>query len=533
MSGSRMMSGSPLLMGDNTIPGVQIHKEFKVLIPEIEAACRKMGLDYFPIVCEFMTYDEIAEIASYGGFPVRYPHWKWGMEYEEMSMGYEFGQFRISEMCINNDPEYIYFLDSNTLVDNIDVLSHAIGHGDFMKNNIYFAQTNRKMMDKLANHGTRVRRYMSRWGRERVTDFINHVLRIDTLIDPMKAWQEKQIKEPILRDERKKVVRRRFTPENSYMDEWVNPKEFLQEQNKEIEKRETAEYLDLFKGPTKDIFGYLKDHAALKPWQQDIVSMLYEEAMYFAPQRQTKMINEGWASYVDYYIMCREGLCSLGSPTPDCGIWHYAEHKARVLGGKYSTNPYKLGFQLFLEIEDRWNKGKFGREYEDCQDMVKRAEWDTKTGLGVEKIFEVRKHYNDYTMLSEYFTPEFCEKYEYYEYRKFPSGEWKIVSRDFKAIKEKLLKRYLNGGLPDIRLVDPNHLGKGWFLLQHYHDGRPLYEPYARDTMCSIWKIWQNTVVLATKDDDGVQEMVYVCDGLDPTKVLHMTREKYEEEYMG
>lgn len=532
MSASRMMSGSPLLMGDNTIPGVKIHKEFRVLIPQIEAACRKMGLDYFPVVCEFMTYDEIAEIASYGGFPVRYNHWKWGMEYEELSMGYEFGQFRISEMCINHDPCYIYFLDSNTLVDNIDVLSHAIGHNDFFKNNIFFGATNRKMMDKLANHATRIRKYMARWGRERVTEFIDHVLRIETLIDSSKAWQERKVKEPILRDQRKKRHPRRFNPAHNYMNDWVNPNDYVKDQEKKIERQETAEYLDLFQKPERDIFGYLKDHAPLKPWQQDIVSMLYEEAMYFAPQRQTKMINEGWASYVDYYIMCREGLCSLGSSTPDCGIWHYAEHKSRVLGGKYSMNPYKLGFMLFLDIEDRWNKGRFGVEWETCTDMQQREEWDKKLGLGMEKIFEVRKLYNDYTMISEFFTQEFCEKYEFFEYRKMNNGEWKIVSRDHRAIKDKLLQRYLNGGLPDIRLADPNHLGKGWFLLQHHSDGRPLFESYARETMCSIWKLWGNVVVLATMNDDNDGELVYVCDGVDPTKVRCLTRDEYEAEFM-
>ena len=84
-----------------------------------------------------MTYDEISELASYGGFPVRFPHWKWGMEYEELSRGYEYSRHRISEMVINTSPCYIYCLDSNTLVDNVDVIAHAIGHNDFFKNNVF------------------------------------------------------------------------------------------------------------------------------------------------------------------------------------------------------------------------------------------------------------------------------------------------------------------------------------------------------------------------------------------------------------
>ena len=108
-----------------------------------------MGLDYYPTIVEFVRYDEMSEIASYGGFPVRYPHWKWGMEYEQMAQGYEHNQYRISEMVINTNPCYIYCMDSNTLVDNVDVICHAIGHNDFFKNNVFFEPTDNNMMNKL------------------------------------------------------------------------------------------------------------------------------------------------------------------------------------------------------------------------------------------------------------------------------------------------------------------------------------------------------------------------------------------------
>lgn len=527
-----MMSGTPILQGDNTIPGIKIHKEVKAVLPQIELHCKKMGLNYYPIIIEFVSYDEMAEIASYGGFPNRYPHWSFGGEYEEMLKGYEHSQYRISEMVVNTNPCYIYCMDSNTLVDNVDVIAHAIGHNDFFKNSIFFQPTDSNMMNKLANHGTRIRAYMARWGDETVTTFIDQVLMIDTLIDPGKAWKKKEQKKVMYKDEREYKFPERLTPHHQYMDEWVNTKDFIRKQQSDIQKEEAAEYLDLFEGPEKDILGYLKDNANLKPWQQDILSMLYDEAMYFAPQRATKMINEGWASFVDFHIMCREGLASLGQKTDDCGIFQYANHKARVLGGKYSQNPYKLGFELFCDIEDRWNKGKFGDEWENCKSIKERENWDKKLGLGTEKVFEVRKNYNDYLMIQEFFTPEFCEKHQFFEWRRHPNGEYELMSRDFKQIKQKMLKRYLNGGLPDIRLADPNHLGKGWFFMQHHWDGRPLYDSYARDAITAVYRIWGATVVLATKTKDGV-EYLYVCDGPSSLNNVHLvTREEYEKEFM-
>jgi stage V sporulation protein R len=139
----------------------------------------------------------------------------------------------------------------------------------------------------------------------------------------------------------------------------------------------------------------------------------------------------------------------------------------QVLGGEYSQNPYKLGFELLLDIEDRYNKGKFGEEYEQCDNMQEKMNWNKNLNLGKQKIFDVRRAYNDYTAIQEFFTPEFCEEKKFFEYKHFPNGETVIVNKDFKSIKKKLLQQYQNGGLPYIRLVDPNHRGKKWFLLEH------------------------------------------------------------------
>jgi stage V sporulation protein R len=527
-----MLAGTPILMGDNTIPGIKLHAELKPLIPQIEQACKNFGLDYYPIVVEIVTYSDMSELASYGGFPSRYPHWQFGKEYEYMSKGYEFGQYRISEMVINNSPCYIYCMDSNSLVDNVDVIFHAIGHNDFFKNNVFFEKTHRNMMDKMANHGSSIRSYMRTWGDEKVTAFIDDILRIQTLIDPSSAWKKKKIKEKAIRDKREYHYPNRIPVERGYMDPWLNPQEYLKKEKERVEKKEIADQLELFQEPERDIFAYLKDHAPLKPWQQDIISMLYDEAIYFVPQRQTKMLNEGWASYIDYHFMCKEGYVSLGQKTHDAGIFHYAKHKMQVLGGEYSQNPYKLGFELLLDIEDRYNKGKFGEEYEQCDNMQEKMNWNKNLNLGKQKIFDVRRAYNDYTAIQEFFTPEFCEEKKFFEYKHFPNGETVIVNKDFKSIKKKLLQQYQNGGLPYIRLVDPNHRGKKWFLLEHVWDGRPLYDKYVREVLTAIYRIWGHFVILTTKTLDE-KDVVYMCDGTDPeTHVTILYREIYEEKIM-
>ena len=129
----------------------------------VESYAREFGLDYYDTIFECVTYDEMNMVAAYGGFPTRYPHWKFGMEYEQLAKSYKYGFSKIYELVINNDPSYAYLMSSNADVDQKLVMAHVYGHVDFFKNNFAFAHTNRKMMDAMANHGTRIRRCIDKF----------------------------------------------------------------------------------------------------------------------------------------------------------------------------------------------------------------------------------------------------------------------------------------------------------------------------------------------------------------------------------
>src|SRR5687768_12862579 len=144
----------------------------------IEKIAREYGLDFFPVVFEMLTYDQMNEVAAYGGFPNRYPHWRFGMEYERLSKSSEYGLSKIYEMVINNNPSYAYLLEGNSLTDQRLVMCHVYGHVDFFKNNFCFRATdldtmgkvidpsqraaeyspNRRWIDKMANHGSLISR---------------------------------------------------------------------------------------------------------------------------------------------------------------------------------------------------------------------------------------------------------------------------------------------------------------------------------------------------------------------------------------
>ncbi len=165
---------------------VNVHnlpEDLRAIQLETEAHARDYGLDFYDTIFEVLDYDELSEIAALGGFPNRYPHWRFGMEYQHLAKGYRYGLQKIYEMVINNDPCYAYLLRCNQMVDQKLVMAHVYGHNDFFKNNIWFSQTNRKMMDEMANHGNRIRSHMERHGEETVENFIDSCLSLENLID--------------------------------------------------------------------------------------------------------------------------------------------------------------------------------------------------------------------------------------------------------------------------------------------------------------------------------------------------------------
>ena len=151
---------------------------------QVETVARACGLDFFETRFILVDTKTINEVAAYGGFPSRYPHWRFGMEYDRLAKGSKYGLSKIYELVINNDPCYAYLLEGNNLVDQKMVMAHVMAHNDFFKNNEYFKHTNRKMIDEMANHAVKVQKIIDRIGIEPVENFIDLCHSLDNLIDP-------------------------------------------------------------------------------------------------------------------------------------------------------------------------------------------------------------------------------------------------------------------------------------------------------------------------------------------------------------
>lgn len=880
----------------------------------IEAVAKDAGLDFFPIVYEMLTYDQMNEVASFGGFPQRYPHWRFGMEYEQLSKSYEYGASKIYEMVINNNPSFAYLLEGNSLVDQKMVMCHVCGHVDFFKNNFVFRATdldsrgqvvqparaagtydpNRKWIDKMANHGARISRQISRHGIEKVEQFIDHCLSLENLIDPYDPFKARA---PIVEEDEDKAQEVPRLKAKGYMEKFINPDEYIEQQKKKIaeEKEKPKKHPER---PERDVLRFLLDYAPLERWERDVLEIIREEAYYFVPQMQTKIMNEGWACITSKSLVfsslgvvameelvlrgigavsdgetkrrvydrniirnhptvkictrrglklegsnnhrirlpngewCRldevklgtrvaiaggadlwatrqlpleweqpaqvtlhdvavgagvsvdtvlrhrashpvgrvdavagalvpyddlitrfgrrivsrrkpvtiprevdcalgtflgymvgdghisrakrnfglttadeqslrtfadlalqlfgiypsikwddgryrvllssetvtdflvEGLhlthgpsaaekvipeCILKSPKPvvrdflrayfDCdgyagkqgvilstaseklseqvqlllmnfGIlsrrrkqkdgcfhvhiagasvarfdqeigfhltrkreavgqylqnhawfkdekwedevvsiehgradvydisveethryaaqgfinhnsyWHsklmttkisdaseildYADRNAGVMATSPGRlNPYKLGVELYRDIEERWNRGMFGKDWEECDDARAKQHWDLRLGLGFKKILQVRSLYNDVTFLDEFLTPEFCQKHKLFSFDWNNRNErYEIASREFKQVKEKMLFQLTNFGNPFIYVEDANFDNRGELLLRHDHQGIDLRVDYAREVLTSLVRVWKRPVNVLTKQEE-------------------------------
>lgn len=466
---------------------------------EIERIARDYGLDFFPIIYEVLDYRTLYETAAFGGFPTRYPHWRFGMEFDQLLKGHVWAGSTIYEMVINTNPSYAYLLEGNEDVTQKMVMAHVTGHVDFFKHNMWFAHTNRKMLDTMANHAVRIRNLMDDVGQDTVENFIDQVLAIENLIDPHLPFQQPSN----AKDEQAEAppADGRLKVERSYMDKFINPPEFLEEQRRKAQEQAKKEKKNPPE-PMKDVLLFLLNHAPLEEWEHDVLSMLRDEAYYFAPQIQTKIMNEGWASYWHSKIMTEKALKASE-------IIDFCDHHAGTLVTQPGRlNPYKVGIELFRDIEDRWNRGAFGKEYDECEDIREKARWDKKLMKGREKIFEVRKVCNDVTFIDQYLTPEFVERQKLYTYAfNRRTNQYEIVERDFKKVKEKLLFSLTNRGQPFVYVTDGNHQNKGELLLWHKHMGMDLDVRWTRETMRAIANIWRRPVSLETENEG--QKKVY------------------------
>lgn len=451
-------------------------RQLERAIDEITEIAKGFGLDFFPMRYEICPADIIYTFGAYG-MPTRFSHWSFGKAFHKMKLQYDLGLSKIYELVINSNPCYAFLLDGNSLIQNKLIVAHVLAHSDFFKNNVRFSNTNRDMVESMSASAERIRRYELIYGKDEVEKFLDAVLAIQEHIDPSLFSPKLRWKEHIEAEESTRNEEERAGP---YDDLWALDPE---ERERREARRKAAQKPRKFPAESeKDVLLFIQEHAHyLEDWQRDILTIIRDEMLYFWPQLETKIMNEGWASYWHQRILREMDL------TEEETI-EYAKLNAGVIQpSTTSINPYYLGLKLFEDIERRW----------DHPTEEEQIKYGRKKGSGRKKIFEVREIDSDISFIRNYLTKELVEEMDMYVFAK-QGRDWVITDKTWENIRDQLVISKVNGGFPYITVEDGDYLKNGELYLKHHFEHMELDVKYVEKTLPYVYTLWGRTTHLET-----------------------------------
>ncbi|MGL4774285.1 MAG: SpoVR family protein [Clostridium sp.] len=434
----------------------------------IEGKARELGLNFYPQEFEIVGFNEMIGYEAYVGMPSKYPHWSYGKSYEKNKTLYSLNLTGLPyEMVINSDPCLAYLMKDNTLLLQILTMAHVYGHNDFFANNRLFKEGTRAKytLEMFKIDAEIIRRYINTpsIGYEKVERIIDaaHAVRYQVgRVVGRKEPSQQELRERIIADYKNSIT------ERSILDEY-----------KEIPPPD-VDKIPL--EPYDDVLGFVIEYGHLQDWEKTVLKIVKREAEYFLPQIETKIMNEGWASYWHYTILKELHL--------ESGL-HYEFLKrhndvvAPMVGG---LNPYYIGFKIFEDLDKRY---------------------------GREKIFEVREIERDNSFLRRYLTRELCEELNLFQYgrRSFDFVIEEVADEiGWEKIRDNIANTSGLGSIPHIRILDLNK--KDYTLtIEHVFDGRELELAYAKETLKYIQALWGKKVSLVTTGRDE-KEFIINCD---------------------
>ncbi|MDR0127044.1 stage V sporulation protein R [Bacillus sp. LLTC93] len=433
-------------------------------IDEITEIAEGFGLDFYPMRYEICPAEIIYTFGAYG-MPTRFSHWSFGKQFHKMKLHYDLGLSKIYELVINSNPCYAFLLDNNSLVQNKLIVAHVLAHCDFFKNNCRFQNTKRDMVESMAAAAERIKEYEHIHGTKEVESFLDAVLALQEHIDPslVRSKLSWNIDDE---EEYEEDKPKRQTP---YDDLWGMDEPKTREKKKAVKQFPPK--------PEKDILLFIEAHSReLEPWQRDVLTMLREEMLYFWPQLETKIMNEGWASYWHQRIMRELDLDSSESI-------EFAKLNAGVVQpSKTGINPYYLGLKIFEDIEERYDN--------PCEELKKAG---VTEGSGRSKMFEVREIESDISFIRNYLTKDLVMREDLYLFQK-QGRDYKVIDKEWKAVRDQLVSMRVNGGFPYLTVIDGDYLKNNELYIKHWYEGIELDLKYLEKVLPYLYQLWGRSV---------------------------------------
>jgi stage V sporulation protein R len=439
----------------------------------IRAKATEFGLNCYPQEFELCDHNGMLGYMAYSGMPSHYPHWSYGKSYEKLKTLYDHGVSGLPyEMVINSNPAIAYLMRDNPLLMHVLTIAHVYGHNDFFKNNFTFRTTRAELtIEAFKAAAMRVRRY--------VEDPSIGVEKVERILDAAHAlsWQC-----------RRNLAIKKLSPREQ-LDRAEDTAQGQPDPFQKIHARKEIEVPDFHKvplEPDEDLLLFIRDHNPfLADWEEDLLTIVDEEAKYFIAQMETKIMNEGWASYWHKKI-----LESLDLPQ-GMHLEFIVNHNQVVRPIPGQINPYHLGLKIWEDIHRRFTN--------PTAEEIKRDGQPAKTGS--EKIFEAREVERDASFLRRYLTEDLMREMDIFEYE--ARGEELVVSKvaddeGWREVKETLIKNVGTNSIPVLKVEDADFGQNRTLYVKHLHDGRDLHLEYAEKSLTYLQRLWSHEVVLET-----------------------------------
>lgn len=466
-------------------------EELQTSIDQMMKIAEDFGLDFFPMRFEVCPADVIYTFGAYG-MPTRFHHWSFGKAFNRMKMEYDLGLSKIYELVINSDPCYAFLLDGNTLLQNKTVSAHVLAHCDFFKNNALFTGTSRDMVERMAASAVRIREYEIEYGRARVEKLLDAGMALQEHVDAShygRFGRRISERDRVIHNQTGSPTKKVAGP---YDDLWqigetVEPKAALPATNTSRAGQSSL--------PTKDLMLFLIENSPiLEEWERDILSVLRDEMLYFWPQIETKIMNEGWATYWHLRIMRELDL-------DESETVEFAKmHSGVVLPSKTSINPYHIGLAIWEDIEKRW----------DNPTEEEREKYGREPGQGRRKMYEVRETESDASFLRNYLTKDLVDKLDLYLYQKV-GNEWRVVETDWEKVRDSICASRVNGGIPVLYVEDGDFNRNGELYVRHAYEGNELDLKHLDKTMPYLHQLWGRNCHLQTVIEG--RDVLFTYDG--------------------
>ena len=467
---------------------------------EISVIAEEFGLDTYPNQIEVISSEQMLDAYASVGMPLMYSHWSFGKHFLSNQANYQRGRMGLAyEIVINSNPCISYLMEENSMTMQTLVIAHACyGHNSFFKGNYLFKEWTDA--DSIIDYLLFAKNYIAQCEEKHGVDAVEEIL------DAAHSLQSQGVNRykrpvPISADEEKHRQKDRAEYiQRTLNDIWTTiPLKYRKEEKEEV--RFPAE-------PEENVLYFIEKHAPLlETWQRELIRIVRKLAQYFYPQKQTKVMNEGWATFWHYTLM--HELHDRGKITDGCMLEFLQSHTNVVFQPEFDDqrysgiNPYTLGFNIFTDIkricldptgEDR----RWFPDFAGCGDWVKVLDY-------------AMRNFKDESFILQFLSPKVMRDMRFFTIcsdERNPYLEVGAIHNDegFRELRENLAAQYNLGNLePNIQVYSVDNQGDRSMVLRHYrHNGCPLDDASTHAILGHIHRLWGFDVKLESVDGDKV-----------------------------